>query len=52
MTVNIQEPISGDWQIISENKPHQKANSQLAVWKIDVPAESSTTLTYKVRVKY
>lgn len=52
VTVNIQEPISGDWQIFSENKPHQKANSQLAVWKIDVPAESSTTLTYKVRVKY
>lgn len=52
VVVSVQEPISGDWQIISENKPHQKANSQLAVWKIEVPAEGSTTLTYKVRVKY
>lgn len=50
--VNIQEPISGDWQIVSENHPHKKANSRLAVWKIEIPAEGSATLTYKARVKY
>ncbi|MFM9834683.1 MAG: DUF4139 domain-containing protein [Methylophilaceae bacterium] len=52
VTVTIREPISGDWKITSESAPHTKANSNLAVWKIDVPAEGSTTLTYRAYVKY
>lgn len=52
MTVVIQEPISGDWTITAENQPHKKVNSHLAVWKVDVPAESSATLNYKAIVKY
>ena len=52
VTVTVQEPISGDWKILSESHPHSKANSHLAVWKIDVPAEGSTTLTYRAQVKY
>lgn len=50
--VTVQEPINGDWTILSENTPHKKANSTLAVWKVEVPAEGSTTLNYRVRVKY
>ncbi len=52
VTVTVQEPISGDWKIISESHPHTNANSHLAVWKIDIPAESSKTLTYRAVVKY
>ncbi len=52
VTVTVQEPISGDWKIVNESAPHTKANSHLAVWKIDIPAESSTTLTYRAVVKY
>lgn len=52
VTVTVHEPIGGDWKIISESHPHTKANSHLAVWKIEVPAESSTTLTYRALVKY
>ena len=52
VTVSIQEPISGDWKIMSESNPHVKANSQLAIWKIEIPAESTTTLTYRAQVKY
>jgi len=52
MTVLVQEPIGGDWRIVSESHPHQKANSHLAVWKIDIPAEGKTTLTYRVQTKY
>ena len=50
--VTIQEPISGDWKITSESQPHQKVNSQLAVWKVEIPAESSTILNYRAVVKY
>lgn len=52
MTVTVQEPISGDWQIITESHPHKKVNSHLAVWKIEIPAEGSTTLSYSAIVKY
>jgi hypothetical protein len=52
VTVTVQEPIGGDWKIVSENAQHSKVNSHLAVWKIDVPAEGSTTLTYRAQVKY
>ena len=52
VTVTVQEPISGEWKIVSESAPHTKANSHLALWKIDIPAEGSTTLTYRAQVKY
>jgi hypothetical protein len=52
VTVTIQEPIGGDWKIISENNPHVKSNSTLATWEIEVPAEGNTSLQYRVQVKY
>jgi hypothetical protein len=52
VTVTVQEPISGDWKIVSESAPHIKVNSHLAEWKIDIPAESSTKVTYRAVVKY
>jgi hypothetical protein len=52
VTVTVQEPIGGDWKIVSESAPHTKANSHLALWKIDIPAEDKTTLTYRAQVKY
>ncbi len=50
--VTVQEPISGNWNMLSENKTHTKVNSHLAQWKIQIPAESKVTLTYRVQVKY
>lgn len=52
VTVIVQEPIPGDWQIIDASHPGKKATSNTAVWKIDVPAEGKTTLTYRVQAKY
>jgi len=52
VTVTVQEPIGGDWKIVSESAQHTKGNSHLALWKIDIPAEGSTTLTYRAQVKY
>ena len=52
VSVTVQEPIGGDWTIVSESLPHTKANSHLALWKIDIPAEGKTTLTYRAQVKY
>lgn len=52
VSVTVQEPIPADWKIMSENHPSKKASSNMAIWKIDVPAEGSAKLTYRVQVKY
>ena len=51
VTIAIQEPIPGDWTMVSESQAHVKAASHLAEWKISIPAESEATLTYRVRIK-
>ncbi len=52
VTVLVQEPIPADWKIMKESHPSKKASSNMATWKIDVPAEGSAKLTYRVQVKY
>lgn len=52
VTVTVQEPIPADWKIIKSSHVHEKAASNTAVWRIDVPADGKTTLTYRVQVKY
>ena len=52
VTVTVQEPISGDWKILSESIAHTKVNSHLAEWKIDIPPEDKVTLIYRAQIKY
>jgi hypothetical protein len=52
VTVRVQEPMPGDWEIIEESVPHNKASSSAAVWQVKVEPQSSTTLTWRVKVKY
>lgn len=52
VTVTIHEPVPGDWRILSETHRHEKATSGTALWRITVPAEGTTTLRYRVLVRY
>lgn len=52
VTVTVKEPINGDWKILNSNMAYQKSNAHLATWQVSVPAESSTTLSYRITVKY
>jgi hypothetical protein len=52
VTVTVREPIPGDWKMLKENHPHKKVAAETAEWQIEVPAESSTTLDYRVLVEY
>ncbi len=52
VAVTVREPMPGDWTMISESLPHTKVAAGAAEWKVVVPAEGKTTLTYRVRVKY
>ena len=50
--VVVQEPIPGDWKIKQESQQHEKVASGTAEWKIKVPAEGQTSLTYEVLIRY
>jgi hypothetical protein len=51
VVVSVREPMPGDWIVLSESQAHTKPASGTAEWKVAVPAEGQTTLTYRVRVK-
>lgn len=52
VTVTVQEPVPGDWQMLSASQPHTKASANTAVWKVTVPAEGKSVLTYRALVRY
>lgn len=50
--VKVVEPMPGDWRILSSSQPHEKPSAGTATWRVKVPAEGKTVLTWRVRVKY
>lgn len=52
VTVVVREPIPGDWEMLKQSTKHTKRAAGTAEWRIKVPAESSTTLSYTVRTKF
>ena len=52
VTVRVQEPLFGDWEITQENHRSTKESSSTAVWNINVPANGSAVLEYTARVKW
>lgn len=52
VTVTVQEPVPGDWQMLEQSHAHTKAAAGTARWRISVPAEGSTVLRYRVLVRY
>ena len=51
-TVVVREPVPGDWTMLEESASHAKVAAGTAEWKITVPAEGSSTLKYRVLVRY
>lgn len=51
VTVRVEEPISGDWEITEQSHSHKKTSSRMATWDIRIPAEGVATLKYSVKVK-
>jgi hypothetical protein len=52
VTVVVREPVPGDWQMLETTHPHAKVAAGTAEWKLQVPAEGTTTLRYRVLVRY
>lgn len=52
VTVTVREPVPGDWTMLEESQRHSKVAAGTAEWKLNVPAGGSTTLKYRVLVRY
>lgn len=52
VTVRVQEPIPGDWEMLAESHKHTKQAAHTAVWEVPVPANGEAELTYRVRSRW
>jgi hypothetical protein len=52
ITVEVVEPMPGDWEVLRESHPHEKIQAFTAQWKIPVPKDGTTRLTYRTRVRW
>jgi hypothetical protein len=43
---------AGDWTMLQQSQPHKKVSSDMAEWELHVPAGGSTTLKYRVQVRF
>jgi hypothetical protein len=52
VTVRVQEPLPGDWEMLQESQQHVKESARIAAWNVVVPAGGSKILDYTVRVRW
>ena len=52
MTVRVEEPMTGEWEILKESLRHAKATAHRADWKLEIPAGGTRELTYRVRTRF
>ena len=52
VTVEVNEPMPGDWEMLRASHPHDKPQASIARFSLAVPAEGATTLAYRVRVRF
>ena len=52
VTVSVLEPMPGDWEVLESSLPCKKVSAGAGQFLVTVPPEGTTTLTYRVRVKW
>ena len=52
VTVRVQEPMPGDWEMVQESQKHSKDSARVASWNVTVPPGDKAVLDYTVRVKW
>ena len=52
VTVKVQEPMPGDWEMVQESQKHSKESARVAAWNVVVPPGGTAVLDYTVRVKW
>ncbi|HEY7039655.1 MAG TPA: DUF4139 domain-containing protein [Methylomirabilota bacterium] len=52
VTVEVNEPLPGDWEMVKATHPHDKPQAHTARFTLPVAKDGATTLTYRVRVRF
>jgi len=52
VTVRVQEPLPGDWEMVQESQKHSKESARVAEWNVEVPAGGVAMLEYTARVRW
>ena len=52
VTVEVNEPIGGDWRMLTSTFAWEKTAAFAAQFKVPVAANATSTLRYRVRVTY
>jgi hypothetical protein len=52
VTVEVIEPMPGDWEILRSTLPHEKIEAFTMRFRVPVPKEGETKLTYRARVRF
>ena len=52
VTVRVQEPLPGDWEMVQESRAHTRESARVAAWNVAVPAGGAAMLEYTVRVRW
>jgi len=52
VTVEVREPIGGDWEIVNSNFPSNKLDATTVGFNVPVAKDGPSKLTYRVRVKW
>ncbi len=51
VTVRVNEPLFGDWEVLSSSFKHEKVDAHTLRFDAPVPKDGETKITYRVRVK-
>ena len=51
ITVRVSEPLGGDWTMVRSSHPFDKTSASSAEFRIPVPKNGKTILTYRVRTR-
>jgi len=52
VSVEVNEPIGGTWRVIRTSHEYTKSDAWAAQFNLQVPADGTTTLKYRIRVTY
>jgi hypothetical protein len=52
VTVEVIEPMPGDWEVLRATHPHEKIQAFTAQWKIPVAKDGESKLSYRIRVRF
>jgi hypothetical protein len=52
ITVEVNEPMPGDWEVLRSSHPYEKIHAFTAQWKIPVPGDGEAKLSYRIRVRF